>query len=110
MDKIWFLFIDGKQEGPYSFEELKKERRITPDTLVWREGFKNWKKIREVSELQALFEEDSKNGIDKETEISEKKTGQDELILEMSHEPPYFLWILIALIILLYMVVQLYTF
>lgn len=111
MKKIWFILIDGKRDGPLSYEDLKNDRRITPDTLVWKEGFKGWKQIREVPELKALFEDDSgrNQGDARETAIVGKKSGEDELVLDMGQEPPYFLWILLALIALLYVIIQLYS-
>lgn len=113
MNKIWFVLIDGKREGPWSFEELKGDARISPDTFVWKEGFEDWKKIRDVPELKDLFNEDaagqetdSNEGDEVDGGLAVTKPAQGELTLAMQ-EPPYLLWILIALIALLYVILQL---
>jgi hypothetical protein len=110
MDKIWFIFIDGQSEGPNSYEDLKNDSRLTPDTWVWKEGFDNWKKIREVKELENLFKENTKD--DQENDLfpenDKKNLLQDELVIDMGFEPPYFLWIILALIVIIYVLFQLY--
>ena len=110
MSKIWFIFIEGNREGPWSFEDLKSDTRITPDTLVWKDGFANWKKISEVPELKALFKDvpGSKEDEDKDVEVvGVGKPSEGELTMDIRQEPPYLLWILIALISLLYIILQL---
>ena len=112
MDKIWFIIIDNKSEGPFTYDELRCDTRIVPDTLAWREGFVNWKKISDIPELKTIFEDVSKKD-DEEEQISllKKDPLQDELVLEMldmRQEPPYFIWIILALVSLLYIILQLY--
>ena len=113
MDKIWFIYIDGQKQGPYSLADLKRDSRITPDTLVWKPGFKDWTPIRNVVELKSLFEDETQ---EKEEEPEEtlvkkkpKKLPHDEVIALRS-EPPYtYFWLIIAvLLILLYVFFQLY--
>lgn len=112
MDKIWFIIIDNKSTGPFSCVELRANSGITPDTLVWKEGFDGWKKIRDVPELKKLFEEDSKQNDEDENQIKllDKDPPQDELVLEMGEmtQPPYFIWLLLALVSLLYVILHLY--
>lgn len=102
MDKIWYLFIEGKEEGPYSFNDLKKDWRLTPDTLVWRKGFEDWIPIRDVRELKDLFkdEEPLENQAD---EIKFKKIKEGEaLTLETPWlTPPFLILFLILLLSLL---------
>jgi len=109
MDKIWFLFINGQREGPKSYDELKKDSRLNPDHLVWKQGFENWKKIRDVPELDALFkdENDNKNDNPESLENIETEPPRDELALDMQ-EPPYFFWLLLVLISIIYVLIQLY--
>ena len=50
----WFYAHNGKQIGPVSeaeFESSLKSGMIGAETLVWREGFAEWKKYREVQAL-----------------------------------------------------------
>lgn len=111
MYKIWFILIEGKREGPFAYEDLKADCRLTPDTWVWKKGFDDWKKIRDVPELKKLFEDDDSKKVEEdgdETNLLGKKPAQSELVMDFGQEPPYFLWILIALISLLYLLIRLY--
>lgn len=78
--------------------------------MVWKEGFPSWKKVRDVSELKEVFEEDSEIGEEQESQLEEskKKVVQEELVLDIRQEPPYILWILLVLISLIYVIIQLY--
>lgn len=51
--KIW-IHLDGKQEGPYSLEELPLSR-MTADTPVWYDGLVNWTKAGEAAATASLF-------------------------------------------------------
>ena len=53
---IWYITTDGNKEGPLSFKDLKSHPRITPLTLVWKKGFKNWVPMGSVPELSKIFE------------------------------------------------------
>ena len=47
----YFVAIEGKEEGPYSLEEIEKHmisQRITKDTLLWTQGMKKWEKASTV--------------------------------------------------------------
>lgn len=110
MNKIWYILINEKQEGPFSIEELKQDKRLTPDTLACRAGWNHWKSIRDIPELKELFEEQKPAQPDEETEEEKKKNMiQEELVLDLGEEPPYLLWLLVALIALLYVFFRLYS-
>lgn len=102
MYKEWFIFIENKKEGPFSFQDLKKDLRITPDTWVWKKGFTNWKKIREVEELKELFEEE-KPAEEEEEEVEKKKKrlpfSKGEIALDMQGDPSFWFWILILILL-----------
>lgn len=51
--KKYYLVIDGKQEGPFSVEEIAS-MAITPDTLVWCSGMGSWTEAKNVDELSSL--------------------------------------------------------
>jgi uncharacterized membrane protein YhaH (DUF805 family) len=41
----WYVVLDGKREGPFSIDDLKRLAAGKPfpsDTLVWSEGMANW--------------------------------------------------------------------
>ena len=107
MKKIWFIEIEGKREGPYSVMDLKRDKRITPDTLAWRPGFENWVPIRNIPELKKIFEEE----FEAEEEAEETRPiPADELTLLLEKEPPYlfFIWLVIVALIMFYVLYQLY--
>lgn len=111
MDKIWYIEINSLAEGPYSIEELESDRRINPDTRIWKEGFSKWKMIRDVPELKNLFSENKNKQRKKKNNIPEEIPSSlqvgDQLVLDMRMQPPYF-WILVALITLFYIFFHLY--
>lgn len=106
MDKEWFLLIDNVKEGPYSIDDLRGDRRVTPDTLVWKPGFETWIPIRNVSELKSLFEDKEKNEPEEEEPAKTSLPKNDTLAISM--EPPYF-WIIIALIVVAYVLYEFFA-
>jgi hypothetical protein len=111
MEKIWFINIKGQKEGPFSIFDLKRDLRITPDTMVWKEGFSKWKKIRDVQELKEVFadEKQSKKNLLDKNHVA--LTSQEEIILDLRKDPPYFFWMLIILLaIALYVSTQIFWF
>lgn len=109
MDKIWYINIEGRVEGPLSRFDLEEDDRLTPDTYVWKEGFKDWKKAREVPELQDLFIDESKTdeaeGSEKDKQKSDDISGED-MVLTIGSEPPFIFWVFIAILVLTYLVIQ----
>lgn len=103
--KEWFIVIEGVKEGPYSIVDLRQDRRVTPDTLVWKAGWKTWLPMRKVPELKKVFEDVEKG--DEEQDIKknfQKKLPEDDT-LALSTEPPY-LWMIIALLAILFALYQ----
>ena len=107
MDKIWYIVSDGRPEGPYSLSELKKERQITPDTFVWKEGFEQWKRARDVPELKVLFRGHGEEEQEEPSANTQKLPPQDELAIEIGG-PPNLFWILLAMILIVYLIAQLF--
>jgi len=51
-----YFYSDGeKQNGPFTFEQLKNEN-IEKETLIWFEGLDDWKHAKEIRELDEFFE------------------------------------------------------
>lgn len=105
MNKEWFILIDNVKEGPYSTEDLRADRRLTPDTLVWKQGFETWVPVRSVPELKSLFEERKSEPEEEEPAIPSLPKNDT---LAISMEPPYF-WILIALIVVAYVLYEFFV-
>ena len=56
----WYVGIDGSPLGPLSLAQLREKAssgKATLESLVWRDGFEEWKPIRDFPELVAFLEE-----------------------------------------------------
>ncbi|KAF3361405.1 Uncharacterized protein PHSC3_002036 [Chlamydiales bacterium STE3] len=104
MYKCWYILINFVKEGPYSYTDLKENPFITPDTLVLKEGWKKWLPIREVPELKDLFKEEE---LEEEESSSLPAPGEDAVLSLEFAEPPFFLWFLIALVVLTFVIYRL---
>lgn len=54
--RSWFIYVNGKNQGPYSPSEIAgmlKSGGATPETHAWKQGMDGWKKISEIKELSA---------------------------------------------------------
>ncbi len=49
------LIVNGKQEGPFSIEELS-QRGINPESEVWAPGMADWMQAGDVPELTAVLQ------------------------------------------------------
>jgi len=50
----WYIALNGQQQGPFSQAQIQQSLAIgaySPETLVWRQGFDNWRPISQVPEL-----------------------------------------------------------
>ncbi len=57
----WYVAIDEVPVGPIRHTELRGKYgvgQVTDDSLVWREGFEEWRPLRTLPELHALVRED----------------------------------------------------
>ena len=50
----YFMNKANKQVGPLSLDELK-QKGITRETPVWREGMPNWVQAKDIPELHAYI-------------------------------------------------------
>lgn len=104
MEKIWYILINDHREGPFSPEDLKKDSRISPETLVWREGFEEWVPIGQVPELGSVF----KDTEEVEEEAEETLPEEEEISLPMREKPPFFFYIflLVAICFFIYFFIK----
>lgn len=49
------LIVNGKQEGPFSIEELSQQG-LTPESEVWAPGMDDWQQAGDVPELTAVLQ------------------------------------------------------
>ena len=80
----WFYVDNGQQAGPVEdsmFQELAGQGKITPETLVWREGLENWMPYSSLppAEAQASVVAGTATGIAKCSECG-RLFAPDELI------------------------------
>lgn len=110
MEKIWFLLIDGKEEGPYSIADLRRHIRLTPDTPVRRKGTARWILLRFIPELQSIFEDEpeKKGSTPSTNENTKSKLEEGGVVLALRNDPPpFYFWLLVAVIIIFYALYQL---
>jgi GYF domain 2 len=53
---IWYYADDGEAKGPFAFRELIGSLSAVSDPtkiLVWRYGFEGWKRVDQVTEIEA---------------------------------------------------------
>lgn len=54
----YFLYVDGKQEGPFPLAALQEKistGAVSAETPIWREGVAQWAVARELPELRSMF-------------------------------------------------------
>lgn len=105
MDKVWYIKI-FKVEGPFSIAELKRDSRITPDTLAWRPGLPNWTPIRNIPELKKLFKDENQPSKIKIPQVLPNGT----LAIDYQKDPHHFLWIFLIIFVIIYLFFQFYHF
>ena len=50
-----YYYTDGKERyGPFTMDQLR-DRKIGPETLVWKEGMPDWVAAKKISDLESLF-------------------------------------------------------
>lgn len=52
----WYVAVNGKQDGPFSNEHIQLQLNngvYSTTTLVWTQGYQDWKEIKYCSELQS---------------------------------------------------------
>ena len=103
---IWFIIVNGKKQGPFTFEELAGHPDLSPFTMVWKKGFAKWLPIGQVPELAKIFETKVKKSNNQRPSFG----NGGEIILEASHQGffPSIWWILLTLMIFIYVIVKLW--
>ena len=110
MEKGWFIKVDDAEEGPFTPAELKCHPRLTPDTLVRREGSSQWTPIRYIVELKEVFEDAPAPTEEEAPPLDDAvKIEEEELLLDWPEDsPPFLFFIMVMLLILIYSSYHLY--
>lgn len=111
--KEWFILVNGKQEGPYNIRDLKRHPGVTPDTLIWKEGFADWVAARFVPEVEELFRDEPESQPIQDR-LKPKPTSvdlqQDQETLTLGRDPSsFYLWLIIFVLILCYLIFRFYS-
>lgn len=53
--KVW-IYVDGRQQGPFDFEQLAGMPGVTPSTKVWFEGLPKWYPAGSLDQMRPLFD------------------------------------------------------
>lgn len=112
MKQEWYILMDGRKEGPFTPLELKADSRVTPDTLVWKEGFLEWIAIRFIPELESVFEDEPESKPlheDSKAQCVNPDASSEQATLTIQEDPSqFFLWILLFILVLTYVFYQLH--
>lgn len=57
-ERMWYIAVNGQQEGPYATSALAAQvtsGRLTPATLVWTAGMADWTPAHQVPELAPIL-------------------------------------------------------
>lgn len=78
MEKEYYIVVNDRREGPFTFEGLRA-RGLEPTTLVWTAGMSDWKRAADVPEVASL--------IKSQTRINEEESAFGGYARR--EEPPY---------------------
>lgn len=56
MSSSWYVAVNGKQDGPFSTEQILTNLQnsvFSLNTYVWKQGFANWQEISQCAELSS---------------------------------------------------------
>lgn len=98
MLREWFTKIDGKEQGPFSRKELRYHKDLTPYTLVKKVGWDRWLPLCQVDELRDLFIEKE----ERDKAYASKYKGHGDILTLQLDPGHFFLYLLLALVILAY--------
>ena len=93
MSVDWYYVEGEKRVGPIKEEQLIikiKEGDLGKDNFVWKKGFDNWKKLKDVSELSNIVDETSE--IPKIVKSSNKRDINWDTIKENEKSLSYKNW------------------
>jgi len=99
--EIWYIKLGDRIEGPYSVQQLRHHPRVTPDTLAQKKEWSEWREIRAIFELRAVFEDDQPLIPIEASPLICEPTA--EAVLDMRSDFPFFyLWLLLLLAAVLF--------
>ena len=87
--KVW-IYVDGRQQGPFDFEQLAGMPGVTPSTKVWFEGLPKWYPAGSLDQMRPLFDGSmTPAGMGQEnSELAENSECSEESQPSQCPEPP----------------------
>ncbi len=58
IEKKWFVYINDRHEGPFSFEEIQgkmSEGLVHAESYVWTDGMQDWKIMTEIEDFNSVL-------------------------------------------------------
>lgn len=101
----WYIKIDGKKEGPYSYNQLRDHPFVTPFTLAQKKmaikGKKSqWRMMGQIAELKSLFQATEAT---KGKKSEKKDQFADVLVNSVSaHTSSLLIWSILTLLAILF--------
>lgn len=83
----FFIIENGQQAGPFTIAQLA-EKKITSETLVWREGMANWAPAWTVQELRYILQEKQAQNFHAETQQQGGAGNQSSSVPPVPPVPP----------------------
>ncbi len=90
MEEKWYYVEAGERRGPIEFSALQdmvKQGALTDEDYVWRKGFENWVRVKDVADLQSAATPETKEaatempGVIEEVELNlQNLAGQENSI------------------------------
>lgn len=98
MKKIYWIIIDGVQQGPFTLDEVKARGDLRSSTPVWREGMPDWGVAEELPEL---WDEEPQSCYAPQEPVYGGQTLRNAgRVMHSDEKPPrnYLVWAIIATI------------
>ncbi len=86
----WYFSYNGERNGPFDDDAARAQARRAPDGHCWREGFDDWKPVREVAELGAggaAVPPVPRTGSGRDDEIDYRIVGTDMQFVDIELDP-----------------------
>lgn len=97
---IYYIIINKEKQGPLSFNDLKSHPRISPLTLVWKKGFKNWVPMGSIPDLRVIFEKKA----EKKDQNHPPLKNEPEIVMEEGRFGffPSLWWVILAVVLIIF--------
>lgn len=100
----WYIKIEGKKQGPYTFAALKEHPRISPFTLAKKKSTyqRDWKMMGQIPELAPLFQKTSRP--DDRTKKKKGRPSYTDVLIQSSNLNIFIIGAILILVAILYII------